>query len=539
MCRLVPHPLVSLIFIIEPKTFDTNESLEQITINMDNLSDSMGSRNIYMKSLTKSVSQIAKSTDELEATIVQKSQFSMAIQNIKKACHTTYQMISMESVPYSMDEAITGCKQTPADVGPLGELLEKLMASSEAAEKHYHMLQQNYQAASASCTTATDTCRQKAEHITWIIILFIGILGAGMGSVASSNLEASILAGIGDLDVGIIATWLGITLGIMAASVLGAMATVRELRPNNTSTVVVVLGIAAVVGVIVEKVGLGTPVIFMLLYQAMAGLYFALLIAIFMRYTRVVIALAALVLCLYITIHYCASLICNDKPLVDHKIHNTHLGVAVVVVGIEAVVKACVEVAIGVGIAVGIATVVASIMGYTRSQHDLSRLKPRAWVCFTAVVVLGAVVVVGVATGDFRQRIKAGTNMCVIKGSTTGAFVSCFFIPSYVWELVDELVIILVSIKEAQNVFKNATSKFDSLKQDLNALQDIATQICIDIQKTVKICQNLRTRSAIFDEDRVKKLAEILTELQDTRSQKASSDIHTLETIPDKKYKLN
>ena len=476
---------------------------------MDNLSDSMRSRNIYMKSLTKSVSQIAKSTDELEATIVKKSQSSMmAIQNIKKACRTTNQMISMESVPYSMDEAITGCKQTPPDVGPLGELLEKLMASSEAEEKHYHTLQQNYQAASASCTTATDTCRQIAEHITWVIILFIGILGAGTGSAASGTLGASILAGIDNLDIGIIATW----LGIMAASVLGAMATVRELRPNNTSTVVVVLGIAAVVGVITGKVGLGVPGYFMLFYNAIAGLTIAQLIASYMEYTRVVITLVALLFCSqYITINYWASLICNDKPLVDH---NIHVGVAVVVVGIEEIVKACVEAVIGVGIAVGIATVVAAIMGYTRLLHDtISILKPRAWVCITAVVVLGAVVVVGVTTGDLRQRIKAGTNMCWIKLFII-AIVTYIFIALY----VSALVKILVSIEEAQNAFKNATSEFDSLKQHLNVLQDIVTQICSDIQKTMKICQNSSTRSAIFDEDRVKKLAEILTELQDTRS---------------------
>ena len=466
----------------------------------------------------------------------------MAIQNIEKACHTTNQMISMESIPYSMDEAITGCKQTPPDVGPLGELLGKLMASEE---KCYHTLQQNYQAASASCTTAANACRQEVEHITWAIILVIGILGAVSGSMMSSALGASVLAGIGNYDDGIVATWLGITLGIMAASVLGAMAmlTVRELRPNNTtgntstSTVLVVLGItAAVVGVITGKVGLGIPVIFMLLRQAMAGLYVVILIALYMGYTRVVIvALAAL----YIANYYWFKNLFNEmrESLVDH---NIHVVVAVVVVGIEEIVKTCVEAAIGVGIAVGIAAVVTSIMGYTKLLHDAISyiLKPRAWVCFTAVVVLGAVVVVMVTTADLRQRIKAGTNTCWIKGIIIG-FVAGSFISLYVGVLVDKLVKILVSIKKAQNGFKNATSKFDSLKQDLNALRNIATQICINIQETVKICQNLRTRSAIFDEDRAKKLAEILTKLQDTRSQKASSDIHTLETIPDKKYKLN
>ena len=478
---------------------------------MDNLSDSMKSRNIYMKSLTKSVSQIAKSTDELEAIIFQQPQFSMAIQNIKKACRTTYQMISMESIPYSMDEAITGCKQTPPDLGPLGKLLEKLMASTEAAEKHYHMLQQNYQAASASCTTATDTCRQKAEYITWVIILSIGILGAGIGSIISSGMGASVLAGIGNLDIGIIATWLGITLGIMAAYVLGAMATVRELRPNNTSTVVVVLGIAAVVGVIAGKVGLGKPVIIMLLCQAIAGLCIALVIAWYIGYTRVmIVGLAAYgVLITYLWSKGVYNDLFNDmrKPLV-------HVGVAVIVVGIEAIVEICVEAAIGVGLAVGIATVVAAIMGYTRLLHNAISyiLKPRAWVCITAVVVLGAVVVVWVTTGDLRQRLKAGRKMyLMVKSTVAGSFIGLFMMP------VVELVKILVSIKEAQNALKNATSKFNSLKKDLKALQDIATQICIDIQKTVKICQNLRTRSAIF-EDRVKKLAEILTELQNTRS---------------------
>ena len=523
---------------------------------MDNLNDSVRSRNIYMKSLTESVSQIAKSTDELEATIVQsqlsiaivqQSQFSVPIQNIKKACHTTNQMISMESFPYSMDEAITGCKQTPPDVGPLGELLEKLMASSEAEEKHYHMLQQNYQAASASCTTATDTCRQKAEYTTWVIILFIGILGAGIGSITSSALGASTALPYiaGDDSIVAIYTWLSITLGIMAASVLGAMATVRELRPNNTSTVVVVLGITAVVGVIMGKVGLDIPVIFMLLHEAIAGLTIALLIAIYMnlKYTTAVIAASA-GLCLHYILGFYLDIksLCNDKPLVDH---NIHVGVAVVVVGIEAIVEICVEVAIGVGIGLGIAEAVADIMGYTRLLFDtiLSILIPRAlaraWrVHITAAVVLGAVVVVGVTTGDLWQRIKAITNILCLCKIAIIATMAYFFILLYMGLLVDELVKILVSIKEAQNGFKNVTSKFDSLKQDLNALQNIETQICSDIQKTMKICQNLRICSAIFDEDRVKKLAEILTELQDTRSRKVSSDIHTLETIPHKKYEL-
>ena len=249
---------------------------------MDSLTDSMGSRNIQMKSLVESVSQIAKITDEFEATTVQVPRLwyecTMAIENIKKAGCTTYQMISMKSISYSMDEAITGCKQTPPDVGPLGKLLEKLMASSEVEEKHYHTLQQNYQAASASWTTAVDACTQEVENYIWGAIIFIGILGAGIGSAASSTLGTSILAGIGNLDIGIIATWLGITLGFMAASVLGAMATVREFRRSNT--VAFVLGIAAVVGVITGKVGLGIPQTEMLFYEEIAGLVIALAFAI-------------------------------------------------------------------------------------------------------------------------------------------------------------------------------------------------------------------------------------------------------------------
>ena len=448
---------------------------------MDNLTDSMGSRNIQMKSLVESVSQTAKITDEFEATMVQvpwlRYQCTMTIQNIKKAGHTTYQMISMESIPYSMDEAITGCKQTPPDVGPLGELLEKLMASSEAEEKHYHTLQQYYQAASASCTTGADSCRQKVENCIWGAIFFIGILGAGIGSAVSSRLGASILAGIGNLDIGIIATWLGITLGFMAASVLGAMATVREIRRSNT--VVVVLGIAAVVGIITGKVGLGIPQVEMLFYEAIAGLVIALAFAI-MGHIRLKV--------LAVVISILGGLGTNVIYYDSHT---------------------CFDAAIGIVIA----TVLAAItgQGYIR---ELGFIEWRTILLGLPVFVLVVWVII---TGDLWQGIVVGIN-CVISQVVINVIgVSTMTVN-----------ILITTIKK----LKDHTSKFDSLNCHINALQNIATQNCANIQETMKLCQDLK-HTAKFDQNKVKRLAEILAELQRTsiRSHMNSSDIHALETM--------
>ena len=353
-------------------------------------------------------------------------------------------MISMESIPYSMDEAITGCKQTPPDVGPLGELLEKLMASSEAEEKHYHTLQQNYQAASASCTTVANAYRQEVENCIWGAIIFIGILGAGIGSAASSTLGASILSGIGNLDIGIIATWLGIMLGFMAAFVLGAMATVREIRRSNT--LVVVLGIAAVVGVITGKVGLGIPQVEMLFYEAIAGLVIALAFVIqnSMRHIRLKVLVVVIVILggVATSVTYIINTLYNDR-------------------------HTCFDAAIGIVIA----TVVAAIMG----QGYIRELELGFYTIIAILLLLVVAVIAWVITGDLWQGIAIGINCVISSGVTTVMGISTM-----------AMKILIPTIKK----LKDYTSKFDSLNCRINALQNIATQNCANIQETMKFDQN-------------------------------------------------